>query len=59
MKAPDETWAQVFYEKTTAQIFQFLERKTNLAHKELEETAGKRSDEALQIIRKNYRGNLH
>jgi len=38
-KAPDESWAENFYERTAKQVSQFLERKTNSTHKELEERA--------------------
>jgi len=38
-KAPDESWAEIFYEKTAKQVSQFFERKTNSTHKELEERA--------------------
>lgn len=57
-KAPDEFWAQTFYQRTAQQIVQFLERKPNPAYIELEEQAKKRSKEVLEIIKKNYKGNL-
>jgi hypothetical protein len=57
-KAPDDTWAKTFYKKTAQQLLQFLERKHNLAHKELLEPAIQRSKEILEIIKKHYKGNL-
>ena len=38
--------------------FEFLERKHNLAHKKLRETAIQRSKEILEIIKKHYKGKL-
>lgn len=57
-KAPDESWAQTFYEKTAGEILQLLERKSNPAYRELEEQAKKRAEEVLEIIKKNYKGKL-
>jgi hypothetical protein len=57
-KAPDDTWAKTFYKKTAQQLLQFLERKHNLAHKELLEPAIQLSKEILEIIKKHYKGNL-
>jgi hypothetical protein len=57
-KAPDDTWAKTFYKKTAQQLLQFLERKHNLAHKELLEPAIQRSKEILEIIKNHYKGNL-
>jgi len=57
-KAPDHTWAKTFYKKTAQQLLQFLERENNLAHKELQEPAIKRSKEILEIIKEHYEGKL-
>ncbi len=38
--------------------FEFLERKHNLAHKELQESAIQRSKEILEILKKHYKGKL-
>ena len=54
-KAPDDTWAKTFYEKTALQIHKYLERIENLAHKELQESAIQRSKEILEIIKKNIK----
>jgi len=54
-KAPDDTWAKTFYEKTALQIHKYLERIENLAHKELQESAFQRSKEILEIIKKNIK----
>ena len=52
-KAPDDTWAQTFYEKTALQIHEYLERKQDLAPKEILEPAVQRSIEILEIIKKH------
>jgi len=57
-KAPNDTWAQTFYENTAQQILQFLDRKHNLAHKELQKSAVQRSKEILEITKKFYKGKL-
>jgi hypothetical protein len=57
-KAPDDIWAKSFYKKTAQQIFQFLERKQNLAHEELLEPAIQRSKEILEMIKKHYKGKI-
>lgn len=57
-KAPNDTWAQPFYKNTAQQILQFLDKKHNLAHKELEESAIQRSRGILEIIKKHYKGKL-
>jgi hypothetical protein len=57
-KAPDHTWAKTFYEKAAQQLHQFLEAENNLAHKELQEPAIKRSKEILEIIKKHHKGKL-
>jgi hypothetical protein len=57
-KAPDGTWAKIFYKKTAQQIFQFLEIKQNLAHEELLEPAVQRSKEVIEIIKENYKGRM-
>ena len=51
-KAPDQTWAKNFYDRTTKQVSQFLKRKSEPDHKELEEKARKRSEEVLFISSK-------
>lgn len=56
-KAPDESWAKNFYEKTAKQVFQFLKRKANSTHKELEERAKKHSEEVLEIIKSHRMAN--
>ncbi len=49
-----KTWMDLeYYEK-----LQFLEGEHNLAHKELQEPAIKRSKEILEMIKKNYKGKL-
>jgi len=57
-KAPNDTWAQTFYKNTAQQVVQFLERKHNLAHKELQESAIQRSRGILESIKKHYKGKL-
>lgn len=57
-KAPNDTWAQTFYKNTAQQVVQFLERKHNLAHKELQESAIQRSRGILESIKKQYKGKL-
>jgi hypothetical protein len=57
-KAPDETWAKTFYERTARQIHKYLEREEKLAPKELLEPAIQRSKEILAIIKKHYKGKL-
>ena len=57
-KAPNDTWAQTFYKNTAQQILQFLDRKHNLAHKELQESAIQRSRGILESIKKQYKGKL-
>jgi len=57
-KAPDHTWAQTFYKKTAQQLRQFLDAENNLAYKELQEPAIKRSKEILEIFKKHYEGKL-
>lgn len=57
-KAPDETWAQIFYQKTAQQILRYLERSPNPAYKKLEESARQSSKEILGIINKNYAGSM-
>ncbi|NIO49703.1 MAG: DUF1122 domain-containing protein [Candidatus Aminicenantes bacterium] len=54
-KAPDDTWARTFYEKTAQQIHKYLKRKENLARKELQEPAIQRSKEILEIIKKHHK----
>ncbi len=49
-----KAWMDLEYYKE----LEFLERKHNLAHKELQEPAIKRSKEILEIIKKHYEGNL-
>jgi hypothetical protein len=50
-KAPDESWAKNFYEKTAEQVFQFLKRTPNPAYKGLEQKARTRSEEVLKITK--------
>lgn len=50
-KAPDESWAKNFYEKTAEQVFQFLKRKPNPAYRELEQKARTHSEEVLKIAK--------
>lgn len=52
-KAPDESWTQVFYEKTASQIRDFIKRKPNPAYQKLEQKARKSSEEALAHIKNN------
>jgi hypothetical protein len=51
-KAPNQTFTEKFYKKTKRQILNFLKRKPNPAHKELEDGSRERSKEILKIIRK-------
>jgi hypothetical protein len=55
-KAPDDTWAKTFYERTDRQIHKYLERKEILNHKELQRPAVQRSREILEIIRRHQKG---
>ena len=49
-KAPDTNWEKVFFEKTTQQIKQFLDEKTNSLPEELKEQSRKRAKEILEAI---------
>ena len=50
-KAPDESWTEVFYEKTASQIREFMKTKPNPAYQKLEQKARKRSEEVLARIK--------
>lgn len=49
-KAPDEKWTQIFVDKTTRQIKEFLEQKSPPISAELEEEADQRAKIILRVI---------
>lgn len=49
-KAPDSTWAKIFYGKTAAQMESFLEKDRRPELRALEESARERASEILSII---------
>lgn len=49
-KAPDSTWAEIFYAKTAAQIESFLGKKRRPELRAFEEPARERASEILRII---------
>jgi len=57
-KAPDEQWAQNFYERTAEQVSQFLKKPVNSAATALIEAARKKSEEIMKIIIRGSRLNI-
>ncbi|MDH5707365.1 MAG: DUF1122 family protein [Candidatus Aminicenantes bacterium] len=49
-KAPDELWAQNFYERTAEQVSQFLKKPVSSAYRALIKAARKRAEETMKII---------
>ena len=49
-KAPDSSWAKIFYDKTSVQMESFLEKERRPELRTLEEPARERASEILKII---------